>query len=164
MTEERLAELLREADHTNWTAAELAAKLYPSLAAPAGDAAGDELAMREACAKIVEGWHINKGGYLNLAEAIRALPLPSLLGRAGDAASKRLLHGHGFKKGDHVRILSCLARLDHEGKTGRVCEMPAIGKNPVLRVKLDGGTDENWTIIDGTTEKFERLDPPNYEQ
>ena len=27
---------------------------------------------RERCARLVEGWHIKRGGYLNLATAIRA--------------------------------------------------------------------------------------------
>jgi len=62
-----------------------------------------------------------------------------------------------MKKGDKVKVVSCPARRDHEGKTGTVVNDPGVGTTVVIRVMLDDPGESNLVEIDGTPEKFELL-------
>lgn len=74
---------------------------------------------------------------------------------------KTLYFGHGYKASDRVRVVTCPARRDLEGKIGYLVNTPAVGFNPILRVRVQGANHP--VEIDGTAEKFERLDEPHYD-
>ena len=63
-----------------------------------------------------------------------------------------------MKFGDRVRVLSCPAIRDNEGKTGRVVNHPGVGTSVVVRVRLDDPGDARYVEIDGTPEKFELIE------